>query len=145
MRLENVLGWFSLAKALSSTLTPLIILTLTIITSTILYSSFTQTFGSITSPPETAYHIEILQTVNGSTSQLILYNSNTFPVKLTDVIVGNTSKPFTIKYANLTECRENIIPANSMAVLEISTPMEGQKTIYLKSYEKIIAYYSKGP
>jgi len=133
-----------LAKALSSTVTPLIILTLTIITSTILYSSFTQTFGSITSSPETAYRIEILQIVNGSTSQLILYNPNNFPVKLTDVTVGNTSIPFNIKYANLTECKEKSIPPNSMALLYISAPIEGQKTIYLKSNEKIVAYYTRG-
>lgn len=133
-----------MAKALSSATTPLIILTLTIITSTILYSTFTQTFGSITFSPETPYKIEILQTVNGSTSQLILYNPNPVPTKIKEILLDSTSTSFILKYANMSLCKENIIPPNSIAVLEIETPIDKQKTIYIKSENKIIAYYTKG-
>ncbi|MCX8188191.1 MAG: hypothetical protein N3F64_00595 [Nitrososphaeria archaeon] len=134
-----------MAKALSSATTPLIILTLTIITSTILYSTYTQTFGSITFSPETVYKLEILQTVNGSLSQLILYNPNPVPIKITETVLGNTSAPFSLKYANMSICKENTIPPNSIAILEIKKPIDVQKTIYLKSDNKIIAYYTKGP
>ncbi|MBC7091676.1 MAG: hypothetical protein H5T50_07200 [Nitrososphaeria archaeon] len=134
-----------MAKALSSAITPLIILTITIITSTILYSTFTQTFGSITFSPETLHNIEILQIKNGSISQIILYNPNPVPVKITEVLLGDTSTPFTLKYANMTVCKENTIPPNSMAILNINKPIDEQKTIYLKSENKIIAYYTKGP
>ncbi|MEM1985414.1 MAG: hypothetical protein QXG36_04920 [Nitrososphaeria archaeon] len=133
-----------MTKALSSATTPLLILTLTIITSTILYSASTQTLGSITFSPETVYNIEILQTVNGSTSQLILYNPNPVPTKITEILLESTSTPFIIKYANMTPCKENIIPPNSIAILEIEKPIDKQKTIYLKSENKIIAYYTKG-
>ncbi|MEM0052717.1 MAG: hypothetical protein QXL89_00770 [Nitrososphaeria archaeon] len=133
-----------MAKALSSATTPLIILTLTIITSTILYSTFTQTFGSITFSPETVYNIEILQTVNGSTSQLILYNPNSVPIKVTEILLESTSTPFTLKYANMSLCKENIITPNTIAILEIEKPIDKQKTIYIKSENKIIAYYTKG-
>ncbi len=133
-----------MAKALSSATTPLIILTLTIITSTILYSTYTQTFGSITYSPETVYNIEILQTVNGSTSQLILYNPNPVSIKITETLLENDSTPFTLKYSNMSICKENTIPPNSVAILEIRKPIDKQKTIYLKSDKKIIAYYTKG-
>lgn len=134
-----------MAKALSSAITPLIILTLTVITSTILYSTFTQTFDSITFSPETSYNIEILQMANGSISQLILYNPNSVPVKIAEVHLGNTSTAFTLKHANMTLCKENIIQPKSIAILYINTPIDKQKTIYLKSEDKIIAYYTKGP
>ncbi len=82
---------------------------------------------------------------NGSISQLILYNPNSVPVKITEVYLGNTGITFTLKHANMTLCKENIIPPESIAILYINTPIDKQKTLYLKSENKIIAYYTKGP
>lgn len=104
-----------------------------------------QTFDSITFSPETVYKIEILQTVNGSTSQLILYNPNSIPIKITETLLENASTPFTLKYINMSVCKENTIQPNSIAVLEVKKPIDKQKSIYLKSDNKIVAHYTKGP